>query len=88
MTIEKKIEVLEKVLEHLNKDQIISKQKGLELLGLCATFRFCNSNIKLFPEVMRYKPEKKKIFWFNRNPINTQRIELVEKVLSDLKKNY
>jgi hypothetical protein len=83
----KKIAILEDVLIHLKKDQEYCKRNDDYLDGLCPIFRKFDCCISDFPEVMALKPKKMyyHMYWFDTDPNNNQRIELIEKVLTDLK---
>jgi hypothetical protein len=87
MTKNKKIAILEDVLIHLKKDQEYCKRNDEYLDGLCPIFESFDCYISDFPEVMALQPKETSIhmYWFDRNPSNNQRIELVEKVLTELK---
>jgi hypothetical protein len=88
MTKNEKIAILEEVLRDLKKDQGMSKRNNQQLLGLCIIFGCLGKLISDFPEVMALKPEKEfsnEVYWFDTDPSNNQRIELIEKVLTELK---
>ena len=87
MTKAKKIEVLEKVLGDLKLDQEFSKMFKFKLFKLSTIFMTYGYRITQFKEVMTLKPETlfARATWFDRDPNNTERIELIEKVLTELK---
>ena len=88
MTKNKKIAILQDVLIHLKEDQEFCKEENVQLDGLCIAFHKLDCDIFDFPEVIALQPEKEfcnESFWFDRDPENNQRIELIEKVLTELK---
>jgi hypothetical protein len=87
MTKLEKIAILEEVLRDLKLDHEFSKMFKFKLFTLSTIFMTHGYRITQFKEVMAFKPETlfARVTWFDRDPKNNQRIELIEKVLKKLK---
>lgn len=82
-TKEDRLEVYKKLLELAIDDQIKSKKYKLMLHGYCALCHKLGINFDNLSELMAHNPSPKWMYWFDINPNNTERIELLKLVIKE-----
>lgn len=83
-TKEDRLEVYKKLLELAIDDQIKSKRYELMLHGYCNLCYKLDINFNDLSELMAHNPDSKCMYWFDINPNNTERIELLKLVIKEI----
>lgn len=100
MREENRLQVYVRLLEFLKEDRERKLIEHDPLNGMCLGLRHVirdhflynsgySSDIRNYPELMRYKPFGKGIHthWFGLNPESTTRIDIVEEIIREMKED-